>query len=216
MENLDLPLLRELYLHRNNITEIKNLSGCPRLRKLWLFQNKLTRISGLHALPELESCWLQANQITSLDGMDHCLQLSTIGLAGNPLSDIHELVKLAGCPALRDLSLSDIHFGRSAVVDMDGYREFVTLHLRQVWVLDGVRISPDAQATAEEAYLSQVRYRSHCTPVSVLNCAWFRNRYTRSTSRCAPSRTATCRTPGPWRSSIRYHAAAPAHFAPDD
>ena len=38
MENLNLPNLRELYLHRNKISEIENLQFCPKLRKLWIFQ----------------------------------------------------------------------------------------------------------------------------------------------------------------------------------
>ena len=38
MENLNLPNLRELFLHRNKINEIENLQFCPKLRKLWIFQ----------------------------------------------------------------------------------------------------------------------------------------------------------------------------------
>ena len=48
MENLDLPVLQELYLHRNSISKIGNLSGCPRLKKLWLFQNKIISINGIN------------------------------------------------------------------------------------------------------------------------------------------------------------------------
>lgn len=71
MDNLDLPNLRELLLHRNCITSISGLQKCTRVKKLWLFQNKITKISGLQALPELEECWIQANEITSLSGLEY-------------------------------------------------------------------------------------------------------------------------------------------------
>jgi protein phosphatase 1 regulatory subunit 7 len=59
MDHLDLPVLRELFLHRNSIAEISDLGGCPRLRKLWLFQNKISSLKGLYSAPLLEECWLQ-------------------------------------------------------------------------------------------------------------------------------------------------------------
>lgn len=156
MENLDLPMLRELFLHRNDITEIRGLSSCPRLKKLWLFQNKLTRISGLHSLPELQECWLQANQITQLDGFEHNQAIESIGLAGNPIVDVDQIRKLCGCPNLRDISFSDIHFGRCPLADNAGYKEFVILHLRQVRLIDGIKLSQNGQIGAEDAYFSHV------------------------------------------------------------
>jgi hypothetical protein len=82
MENLDLPRLKNLYLHRNNIEHISGLSGCPRLQKLWLFQNRLTKIENLHSCPELRECWLQANRITSTKGIEGSEQLTSLALAG--------------------------------------------------------------------------------------------------------------------------------------
>ena len=49
IENLELPALTELLLHRNSITEISGLEKCPRIKKLWLFQNKIVSMKGLHA-----------------------------------------------------------------------------------------------------------------------------------------------------------------------
>jgi Leucine-rich repeat (LRR) protein len=75
MRNMQLPHLRELFLHRNKITEIDRLDGCPRLRKLWLFQTKITSIFGLHACPELQECWLQSNNIESLHGIESATEV---------------------------------------------------------------------------------------------------------------------------------------------
>jgi len=63
IENLQLPNLRSLFLHRNKIEKISNLWGCPKVTKLWLFQNKIKKIEDLHSLPELKECWLQVIHI---------------------------------------------------------------------------------------------------------------------------------------------------------
>ena len=98
IENLELPVLTELLLHRNSITEISGLEKCPRIKKLWLFQNKIVSMKGLHALPELEQCWVQTNRITSLMGLEHCKRITDLGLAGNPLHDFSELKRLEELP----------------------------------------------------------------------------------------------------------------------
>lgn len=157
IENLELPMLKELMLHRNRITEVSGLEKCPRLKKLWLFQNKITSLRGLSALSDLEVCWLQANKITSLSGLEHCRCVVDLGLAGNPLSDFAELKRLEELPALTALSLSDIHFGQCALALTDGYREFVLCFLRQVKVLDGVGFGKGDLTVAANAYTQQVR-----------------------------------------------------------
>ena len=166
IENLELPMLKELMLHRNRITEISGLEKCPRIKKLWLFQNKITSLKGLTALPDLEVCWLQANKITSLTGLEHCNRVVDLGLAGNPLSDFSELKRLEDLPALTSLSLSDIHFGQCTLALTDGYHEFVLCFLRQVKVLDGVGLGKGDLAAATGAYTAQVRTPSRHHPSS--------------------------------------------------
>lgn len=156
MENLDLPNLRELYLHRNQIRKIDGLGGCPRLSKLWLSQNEIDDISDLHNVPELEECWLQANQITSLTGIQHNQHLKILMLAGNPISDLKEMKKLAFCPKLQEISFSDIHFGRCPIMDEEGFREYLILQFKSLRVIDGVRVSREMQMTAEELYYQEV------------------------------------------------------------
>ena len=157
MENLNLPNLRDLFLHRNMITSIGGLNGCPKLKKLWLFQNQISAIEDLYSVPELQECWLQSNKITTLDGLEHSNQIVNLGLAGNPINDFAELKKLSVLEKLKALSLSDIHFGRCPVVDDKGYREFVICFLRQVKFLDGVEITPDRISAAEAAYAVQYK-----------------------------------------------------------
>lgn len=116
MENLQLPNLQELYLHRNRISKIQGLEYCPKLKKIWLFQNLLkgeifnllyceTTLpnmnlgdigDGLYAVPELQVCWLQENQISSCNGFEQSVHLQSLALAGNPISSYKE-VKYIKC-----------------------------------------------------------------------------------------------------------------------
>lgn len=156
MENLNLPNLRELHLHRNQIRRIDGLEGCPRLKKLWLFQNQINDLSGLEAVPELEELWLQANEISSLSGIEMNPQLTNLGLAGNKIGDLREVRKLTALSRLKDVSFTDIHFGRCPIADEDGYRQYIVLQLRQVRIFDGVKLKNDAVADAEDVYFREV------------------------------------------------------------
>ena len=53
MENLELPQLIELFLHRNQIERIQGLNQCKNLKKLWLNQNHINAITGLESLNNL-------------------------------------------------------------------------------------------------------------------------------------------------------------------
>lgn len=149
-----------MFLHRNQIRRISNLSGCPRIRKLWLFQNQIDDISGLLSLPELEDCWLQSNQITSLQGVEYCINLKVLGLAGNPISNMQEIKRLTNCAKLIDISFSDIHFGRCPLSEEKGFREYVLLQLKQLKILDGVKITSESVQSAEETYFDEVKFYS--------------------------------------------------------
>ena len=158
IENLNLPNLRELYLHRNYIRTVgsSSLSGCPRLKKLWLCQNQITTIDGLHGVPELQELWLQSNNITSLEGLACCPALQHLGLAGNNVSDFAEVRRLSAFVSLNILSFQDIHFGRCPVTDEDGYKEFISCHLPRVQILDGVEISKGQVDDALTSYAKEV------------------------------------------------------------
>jgi len=181
MECLELPNLRNLYLHRNNIRQMSGLAGCPRLKRLWLFQNQLSNIEDLHCVPELQELWLQANKIVSTRGLEVSEQLQVLGLAGmlvyhlykilvssseicctvylsgNPITDFNETKRIASLASLSELSLSDIHFGRCPIVDEKGYKDFILLHFQGLAVLDGVRVGPSHRTNALSNYKSAVK-----------------------------------------------------------
>lgn len=71
-----------------------------------------------------------------------------VGLSGNPIKSFLELEKLSFLPNLIKLSLNDIHHGNCPVSVLDGYREFVICHLKQVKFLDGILINKNHQINA--------------------------------------------------------------------
>lgn len=172
IENLNLPHLRELYLHRNYIRSVgsSSLSGCPRLKKLWLCQNQITTIDGLHGVPELEELWLQSNNIVSLEGLACCSALQHLGVAGNHVSDFAEVRRLSSLKSLSVLSFQDIHFGRCPVTDEEGYKEFIACHLPCVEILDGVEVSTEQVADAHMQYAKEVCIVWICVNVCEYYC----------------------------------------------
>jgi Leucine-rich repeat (LRR) protein len=156
MENLTLPNLRELFLHRNRIEAIEGLQQCPKLRRLWLFQNNISSIMGLNALPELEECWIQGNQITTLLGIETISSLVSFAVSGNKIADFNEIHRLAGLNKLSALSLSDVHFGRCPIADDPAYKKFCICYLPQLSYLDGVQVTQDQQRMALSALSMEV------------------------------------------------------------
>lgn len=97
-----------------------------------------------------------------MDGLEHNKRLHVLGLAGNPIMELKEIYKLRMCSALKSISFHDIHFGRSHLVDLEGYKEFIFCNLRQVEMLDGVRITKEKVNIAERERDLQVRYTFNC------------------------------------------------------
>lgn len=161
MENLFLPRLKELFLHRNQITSIVSLSGCPKLQKLWLFQNQLTSASIqslFQNLPDLEELWLQGNLLTTLVGFNTFPKLRKLALAGNPIRHYEELQYLSSLNYLQDISFNDFHFGRCPIVeDYSQYKSFALLYLKQILILDGVKMTIEQRQHAEGRYYDEMK-----------------------------------------------------------
>ena len=130
MEHLDLPNLRDLLLHDNEIVRIENLGGCPRLQRLWLYSNKIGKIENLDPVGDLRELWLQNNKINRVSGVEHLVNLQVLALGHNRVSDFKDIQKLAHLPVLRSLSFHDVHFGSSPIAAIDGYRDFVIVSLK--------------------------------------------------------------------------------------
>lgn len=146
-----LPVLQELHIHRNHLTNVSGLSSCPQVRKLWIFQNELDSLDGIQALSELEELWAQSNLIKSLKGIQYSRKIIILGLAGNPITDFSEIRQLKDLKKLRSLSMNDVHFGRCPLTFEESYKEFVISSLTQLSLLDDVQITQETIQTADTA-----------------------------------------------------------------
>jgi Leucine-rich repeat (LRR) protein len=99
-----LTKLRELWLHNNQITEIKGLNGLTKLRELWLNNNQITEIKRLEKLNSLQNLWLNNNQITEIKGLYGLTSLQILLLNNNQITEIKGL---DGLTSLQYLSLSN-------------------------------------------------------------------------------------------------------------
>ncbi|CAM9725922.1 unnamed protein product, partial [Discosporangium mesarthrocarpum] len=155
MENLCLPVLRELYLHQNHISKIEGLEGCPSVQRLWLFSNRIVNMENLHHCGALREIWLHDNKIKRAAGLDSLVHLQSLGLAGNPIRELKDVRRLGALPSLVELTLEDVHFGACPVTYVTGYRNFVMCFLRQLRRLDGLEVADRDRVAAEGMYTEE-------------------------------------------------------------
>jgi len=152
---LRLPALRDLLLHSNALETLEGLEGCPRVQRLWVWGNRLKSLSGLHAQADLRELWAQDNRLERVAGVEHLVSLQVIDVAGNPVSNLKDVQKLAHLPRLRSVSFADPHFGPCPVVSAAGYKEFVLLSLPRLTHLDGTTVGDSEREGADEVFLEQ-------------------------------------------------------------
>jgi Leucine-rich repeat len=156
MENLQLPVLRELFLHHNRISKISGLEGCPQLQRLWLFSNRIGALENLQHCPGLRELWIQDNCIERIEGLSSLQHLQSLSLAGNPITDLRSVQSLAALPLLADLCFDDIHFGTCPVAQQPSFREFTLCCVKRLRRLDGTEVVGNEREVAQGNYLRQV------------------------------------------------------------
>jgi Leucine-rich repeat len=156
MENLQLPVLRELFLHHNRISKISGLEGCPQLQRLWLFSNRIGALENLQHCPGLRELWIQDNCIERIEGLSSLQHLQSLSLAGNPITDLRSVQSLAALPLLADLCFDDIHFGTCPVAQQPSYREFTLCCVKRLRRLDGTEVVGNEREVAQGNYMRQV------------------------------------------------------------
>ncbi|KAF7710766.1 leucine-rich repeat-containing protein 9 isoform X1 [Silurus meridionalis] len=164
-----MPSLEVLYLGYNGITSLSNmqLSRLSSLRALFLQGNEIMQVEGLDGLCLLHELVLDQNRLKTLISRWFCshtrlielslndnrlrsltyLQLThlqRLHLNNNKLQDISELEKLEGLTSLKELSVVGNPVARRSL-----HRPSVVLHLPQLQVLDGIKVTLEERTQAE-------------------------------------------------------------------
>ncbi|KAG8969455.1 hypothetical protein FRC03_002731 [Tulasnella sp. 419] len=161
IENLDaLVNLEELWLGKNKIAKLQNLSHLRSLRILSIQSNRLVKLEGLESLANLEEIYLSHNGILRLEGLDNNLKLRTIDLGSNRIPKIENVSHLGDLeefwindnqiPNLHDLTpqlgsltaLQTIYLEGNPCQrdDMANYRRKVMLALPQLSQIDAIYV----------------------------------------------------------------------------
>nr|XP_046268045.1 leucine-rich repeat-containing protein 9 isoform X2 [Scatophagus argus] len=149
MANLQLSRLtnlKALFLQGNDISQVEGLEGLHQLRELVLDRNRIKALTdnSFRAQNVLLELHLAENRIRELSHLDPLIELRKLFLGMNKLQDISELNKLEVLPSLTELSVVGNPVARNSL-----HRPAVVLHLSQLQVLDGVKVTLEERTRAE-------------------------------------------------------------------
>ncbi|OAX41182.1 L domain-like protein [Rhizopogon vinicolor AM-OR11-026] len=163
IEGLDaLVNLEELWLGKNKLTKLENLSKLSRLKILSLQSNRITKIEGLDQLVSLEELYLSHNGVERLEGLENNKNLRTLDVGANfvpAIENISHLILLEELwlnnnkipdlraiePQLKDIaSLETIYLEGNPCQQAEGasYRRKIMLALPQVKQIDATFAKP--------------------------------------------------------------------------
>jgi protein phosphatase 1 regulatory subunit 7 len=92
--------LEELWLGKNKITKLQNLSALSSLRILSIQSNRITAIEGLDELHNLEELYLSHNGVKKIEGLEKNVKLKTLDVARNFVSVLEGVAHLEGLEEL--------------------------------------------------------------------------------------------------------------------
>ncbi|KAI0691521.1 hypothetical protein C8T65DRAFT_711482 [Cerioporus squamosus] len=172
--------LEELWLGKNKITRLENLSTLKKLRILSIQSNRITKIEGLEELENLEELLLSHNGISRIEGLEKNLKLRMLDLGNNfveRLENVSHLTQLEELwindnkittfqdiePQLKHIqTLETIYLERNPVQATEGsaYRRKLILMLPQLQQIDATYVRntllPCSLADPRLSYVKQV------------------------------------------------------------
>jgi Leucine-rich repeat (LRR) protein len=175
--------LKSLILIECELTSVAGLGQCVSLEKVVLDSNQLTSLDGLSSrtMPNLWQVWANDNAISTLasvsglyglkdlslarnrvsligHALDALSALHSLNLADNNIGHFREVQHLARVTSLRDLSLSDVHWGGNPVCSLCNYGTYALYSLPQLELLDAVPLNEDSKTAAEATFMKKRMY----------------------------------------------------------
>lgn len=106
----ELPVLDELSLFLNKVTDITPLANLTSLTWLAMSNNQITDVSAIASLTNLKNLSFGYNQVTDISVVGALTNLTHLTTSGNPISDISVIGSLT--------KLTDVHMKDSFITDL--------------------------------------------------------------------------------------------------
>ena len=174
--------LRHLWVVESRVRKIEGLDACARLERLYLYGNAIRTIEGLTSVASsLRTLWLCDNQIEVVPDLGYlaslkelnlarnkiercadatraCEKLVSLNVAANAVDSFREIGKFGRLRALRELALSDPHWGANPVCRLSNYRTFALCAVPRLAVLDAVPVADETKALAKATAMKKTMF----------------------------------------------------------
>lgn len=153
--------LESVVVDGNQLTSLEPLTSArlPRLRKLWANDNQIASLASLGRLNAVEELSLARNEIATVGhSLDDLAALTSLNLSDNRIGHFREVRQIARLPALRELALSDAHWGDNPVCGLCNYGTFTLCQLPHLQVLDTIVLDEGAKTAAEATFSKKRMY----------------------------------------------------------
>jgi Leucine-rich repeat (LRR) protein len=174
--------LRHLWVVECRVRKMEGLGACSRLERLYLYGNAIRTVEGLDAAASsLNTLWLCDNDIEVVpdlgylaalkelnlarnrvercaDATRECSKLVSLNVAANAIDSFKEVRGFGRLRALKELALSDPHWGANPVCRLSNYHTFALCAVPRLAVLDTTPIAEETKALAEATAMKKTMF----------------------------------------------------------
>ena len=152
--------LERLYLYGNAIRTVEGLdAAASSLNTLWLCDNDIEVVPDLGYLRELKELNLARNRVERCaDATRECSKLVSLNVAANAIDSFKEVRRFGRLRALKELALSDPHWGTNPVCRLSNYHTFALCAVPRLAVLDTTPIAEETKALAEATAMKKTMF----------------------------------------------------------
>ena len=152
--------LERLYLYGNAIRTVEGLdAAASSLNTLWLCDNDIEVVPDLGYLRELKELNLARNRVERCaDATRECSKLVSLNVAATAIDSFKEVRRFGRLRALKELALSDLHWGANPVCRLSNYHTFALCAVPRLAVLDTTPIAEETKALAESTAMKKTMF----------------------------------------------------------
>ena len=143
----------QIYLEKNDISDISLLSGLNELKVLSLNENRITDISPLSTLKNLKIIYIHTNLVRDLSPLANLTNLEELYLGGNYIKDIGPLSSL--------LNLKTLFLGDNQITDITPLKNLKNLKQLDIFANSVLDLTPlKSLSGLEEVYIEYYNKQS--------------------------------------------------------